>query len=79
MVKILVREYSIEYCVQKANAQQCETATLEKQINILDKALEKHCCKFERRPLPQPISPVNICNIILLHVYELHIYSKYEM
>ena len=50
MVKILVREYSIEYSVQKANAQRSETVTLEKQINILDIALEKYCCKeFERK------------------------------
>ena len=50
LIKVLVREYSIEYGVQKAKDRREETKALEKQINILDGALEKHyCIEFKQK------------------------------
>ena len=56
------------------NPWSCRNLTLFGKVVIL-----KTLVLSKTRPLPQSISPVNICNIILLHVYQLHMYSKYEM
>ena len=50
LIKILVRDYSIRYGVQKAREKRQETAELEKQIDVLEVALAKHyCTEFKQK------------------------------
>ena len=61
MMKILIREYSIGYGSQKSREKRLELTTLERDINILDIALEKHYCKvfeMKREELKSKLSKI---------------------